>query len=212
MARWVARIGRFLGYAALAAALAFCVAACVWRSYEPRLRIDGLERVPLAFSPNGQVLVVGKPVGLIGYAEGPLEFLSTVDGGHALPALSTAENPQTRPGINHIQYSPDGKLLAVLQDHNYTDVELVLFDVAKQERVATQLIPYPVTFSNAARVDVRFSADSSLLLWCVELPARATRSSLGTWRRTRSGSSWTRRVSGGCHPTRSCWPRSTTCR
>jgi WD40 repeat protein len=150
--------------------------------YEPQLRLDNKKLVPLAFTPKGDVLLVGTQVqdGLSLQSVSPVRFLRSADGTEAEPPLETFvapkdENPPIPRQILRAEFSPDGKLLAILQDHHdfkrREEIELIVFVRDTRERLLTIAIPYVLNAADKASTIPHhlFSPDSKWLQ-CVEYP------------------------------------------
>jgi len=148
--------------------------------YPPVVRIKGQALSALAFTPDGNVLATGTLTpGPRGYVTSPIRFLSSVDGADVKPSLNTDLIPDSdqfssSPEISHTEFSPNGKLLAVLQDKyeqkrkNISDLMMfawekgeLLFTIPVRKNLGTRFSTVPARF---------FSQDSKWLMWMEEGP------------------------------------------
>lgn len=173
---------RLLWLIALLGIIAICIGAWTWAGYEPHLRLDNQKLAPLAFTPQGDVLAAGTHIqdGMNFKPVSPVRFLRSADGTEAEPPLTTLVvplqgNPPIPREIIRTEFSPDGKLIAVLQEHhdfNRPD-ELELLVFARDTREPLAIIPVPHTANAADKASALprglFSPDSKWLLW-VEYP------------------------------------------
>lgn len=167
------------------------LAAVTWfiSGYGPLLQLKSRPMMPLAFTPRGDVLATGELVqdGLSLKPVSPIRFLNSVNGvevGPPFPTLSPPldGNPLIPREILHAEFSPDGSLLAVLQEHHdfkrIEELELIVFVRATQERLINVSIPYSSSAADKACTLPRtlFSPDGKWLL-CVEysFPERSVR-------------------------------------
>lgn len=166
------RVVRWAGAGWLIATLAILALAWVWRGHEPPLRIAGESSAPLAFAPQGDELAVGSMASggsIIFKPVSPIRFLSALDGTEIRPPLST--HATAHPSIVRAEYSPDGKLLAVLQPTKQEELELVVFDLQNGARLAEQTANF---HSGAIRpeeqVAIGFAPDSSFIFLSGPVP------------------------------------------
>jgi WD40 repeat protein len=166
----------------LAVLLLLVTAAWFLAGYSPLIRIENQALSPLAFTPNGNVLAVGTlvPDGLMPKPVSPVRFINSVNGAEVETSLSTRDPQQPDTPVVHreiirAEFSPDEKLLTILQEHpdirSQDKLELVVFARTKRE----QLIKIPIPFARSAADHNRmlptsfFSPDSKWMLW-VEYP------------------------------------------
>ncbi len=167
---------------ALVGILAIGGLAWAMAGYEPQLRLEKKKLGPLAFTPKGDVLLAGTLVedGLAILTVSPVRFLRSADGSEAEPPLETfvappEEKPAVPRQIHRAEFSPDGKMLAILQDHHEfkrrEEIELIVFARDTRERLLSVAIPYPVNAADKHNAIPHhlFSPDSKWLLW-VEYP------------------------------------------
>ncbi|MEQ1824836.1 MAG: WD40 repeat domain-containing protein [Pirellula sp.] len=169
---------RLIRLIALAGIVAIFTGVWSLAGYKPRLRLDNRALAPLAFTPNGDVLAAGTLVqdGLLSKPESPVRFLNSTNGADAEPPLTTSvatEVGKLRIGraIIRAEFSPDGRLLAVLQQHHdiklLHELELVVFSRQSRERIVNIPVPYHTNAADNSSTMPRsfFSPDSKWLLW-----------------------------------------------
>jgi WD40 repeat protein len=167
---------------ALVGVLALGGLAWALAGYEPQLRLEKKKLGPLAFTPKGDVLLTGTLMedGLSFLTVSPVRFLHSADGSEAESPLETFaapadEKPPIPRHIHRAEFSPDGKLLAILQDHHdfnrREEIELIVFTRDTRERILSVAIPYTLNAADKHNTIPHrlFSADSKWLQW-VEYP------------------------------------------
>lgn len=180
---------RLLWLLALVGIIAIGWLAWALAGYEPQLRLENQKLAPLAFTPKGDVLAAGTFVqdGLSLLAVSPVRFLRSTDGSEAEPPLETfVASPEEKPPIPRqilrAEFSPDGKMLAVLQEHHEfrrrDEIELIVFARDTRERLLTVSVPYPANAADKSSTIPYhlFSPDSKWLLWVeYAFPERAVK-------------------------------------
>lgn len=159
------------------------LATATWSisGYEPLWQLTNRPMMPLAFTHRGDVLATGELVqdGPSLKPVSPIHFFNSVNGTEVEPPLATLSAPNVgSPPIPReilfAEFSPDGRLLAVLQEHqdiNANDLELIVFERETGERLISDSIPYARLAADKASTfpSTLFSPDSKWLL-CVEFP------------------------------------------
>lgn len=178
MSRRLQRVVRCILTTSVVVSVALLVLSWVWRGYEPPLQFTGqpitgqpkfsYASAPLAFSPQGDVLAVGSmPTAGSSLSNplSPIHFLNAADGTEVRPPLPT--HAEFRLPIHRAEYSPDGRLLAVLQPStNSPDkMELVVFDLQSGTRVLAEQTATPSSgrFYREEQVAFGFAPDSSFI-------------------------------------------------
>src|SRR5262245_61534527 len=109
MSRRLQRVVRWVLMSAFVVSVALLILSWAWQGYEPPLQIKGAPIAPLAFSPQGDMLLAastGIGGSIIGKPVGPIHFLSTSDGSEVQPPLAT--HPTANATIVRAEYSPNG--------------------------------------------------------------------------------------------------------
>jgi hypothetical protein len=145
-------------------------------THEPTLRQRAAPWLPLAFSPDGQILAVADSSYRAGHSvlepAGPIHLLHTSDLSQArppveLPVVDT-DLGVYHPPIEAVEFSPNGEILAVVQKHQKFELDqLELHLIRLSNGKVFQSLPIPFDrFHNRGGITQRlFSTDGQLLVW-----------------------------------------------
>jgi WD40 repeat protein len=160
-------------------AIGILLLALAW-SYsarEPVLREPNSSWIPLAFSPDGEILAAansnGHPTWWSHEPGGPIHLLRAADLAPAGPPVETPTIDTDRgafhPPLEAVEFSPNGEILAVLQthrDHRQIDLlELHLIRLPEGEVWKSIPISYDRWHKRGGIARRLFSTDGRLLVW-----------------------------------------------
>ncbi len=151
---WIRVVMRAIGLAFLLLLWLIVLAAIFWVvPPKPRLTLPVSDHVLAALSPDGKT-VVTLVEGIPGSSGGPM-FFWDAQTATQLAVIGDRKN-QFRTSV---QFSADGKLMAVRELKEYPNEELVIFDLATLAKLASIEVQTPIS----RRPTVRFSPDGHLV-------------------------------------------------